>query len=104
MENKKYILSILPMFEDDLNETIDYISEKLKNPNAALRLVNDIESAILNRLDNPLGFEVYRSSKKRSHEYYRIYIRNFTVYYVVIGNVMEVRRLLYNARDINTLL
>ena len=104
MENKKYILSILPMFEDDLNETIDYISEKLKNPAAALRLVNDIESAILNRLDNPLGFEQYRSSRKRPHNYYRIYIRNYTVYYVVIDNVMEVRRLLYSARDINSLL
>lgn len=104
MENKKYILSILPMFEDDLNETIDYISEKLKNPDAALRLVNDIESAILNRLDNPLGFEPYRSSKKRTYNYYRIHIRNFTVYYVVIDNVMEVRRLLYSARDINALL
>lgn len=104
MENKTYILSILPMFEDDLNETIDYISKKLQNPNAALRLVNDIEAAILNRLNDPLAFEPYRSSKKRPHEYYRIYIRNFTVYYVVIDNVMEVRRLLYNARDIKSLL
>jgi len=104
MENKRYILRMLPMFEDDLNETIDYISEKLQNPNTALKLVNDIETAILNRLDNPLSFEAYRSSKKRTHKYYRIYIRNFTVYYVVIDNVMEVRRLLYSARDINSLL
>lgn len=30
---------------------------------------------------------------------YRIYVRNYIVYYVVIGTVMEVRRLIYGARD-----
>ena len=95
MENKSYQLRYLPIFETDLLSTVNYITNILKNEDAAHRLVDDIESAILKRLENPLAFEPYRSAKMREYPYYRIYVRN----YVVIGNVMEVRRLIYSARD-----
>ena len=99
MENKSYQLRYLPMFETDLLSTVNYITNVLKNEDAAIRLVDDIESAILKRLENPLAFEPYHSMKKREYLYYRIYVRNYVVYYVVIGTVMEVRRLIYGARD-----
>lgn len=99
MENKSYQLRYLPIFETDLLSTVNYITNVLKNEDAAHRLVDDIESAILKRLGNPLAFEPYRSAKRREYPYYRIYVRNYVVYYVVIGNVMEVRRLIYSARD-----
>ena len=95
MENKSYQLRYLPIFETDLLSTVNYITNVLKNEDAAHRLVDDIESSILKRLENPLAFEPYRSAKRREYPYYRIYVRN----YVVIGNVMEVRRLIYSARD-----
>ena len=87
------------MYEEDLNEIVDYISFKLHSPETALRLVDKIEKAILDRLDCPLSFEPFQSLKKRRNPYYRIYVDNFTIYYVVIENVMEVRRILYNQRD-----
>ena len=90
MENKSYQLRYLPIFETDLLSTVNYITNVLKNEDAAHRLVDDIESAILKRLENPLAFEPYRSAKRREYPYYRIYVRNYVVYYVVIGNVMEV--------------
>lgn len=99
MGDKKYELRYLPLFEQDLIQTVNYIVNVLKNPDAADKLVNDVETAILERLNNPLAFEPYPSVKKRKHPYYRIYIRKYVVYYVVIGNVMEVRRFLYGARD-----
>ena len=43
---KKYKLRYLPLFEYDLNEIVDYIAVHLKNPDAAERLVSDMESAI----------------------------------------------------------
>ena len=97
MENKSYQLCYLPIFETDLLSTVNYITNILKNDDAALRLVDDIESAILKRLESPLAFEPYRSAKMREYPYYRIYVRNYVVYYVVIGNVMEVRRLIYKS-------
>ena len=101
MENKVYHLRYLPIFEQDLISTASYITNVLKNDkmDAALRLVDDIEAAILERLNNPVAFEPYISAKKRDYPYYKIYVRNYVIYYVVIDDVMEVRRLLYGARD-----
>ena len=95
----KFTIRYLPMYEEDLNEIVDYISFKLHSPETALRLVDKIEKAILDRLNCPLSFEPFQSLKKRRNPYYRIYVDNFTIYYVVIENVMEVRRILYNKRD-----
>ena len=93
MENKSYKLRYLPLFEQDLISTASYITNVLKNEDAAIRLVDDVEAAILERMNNPVAFEPYPSAKKR------IYVRNYVVYYVVIDDVMEVRRLMYGARD-----
>ena len=97
--DRKFTLSYLPLFEQDLAAVRDYIAITLNNPAAALRLVEDTNAAILKRLANPLGFQQYHSKKDRRHPYYRIQIRNFTVFYVVIGDVMEVRRFIYGRRD-----
>ena len=102
--DKEYILSYLPMFEQDLAEARDYIAFTLYNPTAALRLVEDTEKAILKRLSNPLGFQPYNSIRDRKQPYYRINIRNFTVFYVVIGNVMEVRRFVYSKRNLTDII
>lgn len=104
MNQIQYKLSFLPLFEEDLNEIVDYITEQLDNPTAAQNLVDDIESAINERLETPLAFAPYPSSKKRKFPYYRINIRNYSVFYVVIEDIMEVRRVLYSGRDIERLL
>ena len=98
--NEQYELSYLPLFEQDLAEARKYISDTLHNPAAAMRLVGDTETAILKRLNNPLGYKPYHSKKDRRYPYYRIQIRNYTVFYVVIGNVMEVRRFVYGRRNL----
>lgn len=64
MGNKVYKLSFLPLFENDLNEIVDYITFELKNPEAASRLVDDVEAAIMKRLDNPIAFAPYQSMKE----------------------------------------
>jgi plasmid stabilization system protein ParE len=96
-----FTLRYLPLFERDLAAARDYIALSLHNPSAALRLVEDTERAILKRLTNPLGFEPYRSARNRNQLYYRINIRNFSVFYVVIGDVMEVRRFVYGKRNLS---
>jgi len=100
MKNEKYKLRYLPLFEQDLIQTVSCITNVLKNTDAAEKLVNDVEDAIQERLEYPLAFEPF-PSKKRDYPYYRIYIRNYVIYYVVIGDVMDVRRFLYGARDTN---
>ena len=99
MDGKRYKLRILPLFEDDLNEIADYITYHLKNPSAAERLIDDAEAAIHERLSCAEAFEPYPSTKQREYPYYPIHIRNFKIFYVVIGDTMEVRRILYSRRN-----
>ena len=103
MRKRKFTLRYLPPFEEDLMGVRNYIAYNLQNPAAALRLIEDTEAAILKRLENPLGFERYNSTRDRDHPYYRIRIRNYTVFYVVIGDVMEVRRFIYSRRNLSQL-
>ena len=100
MIGKRYELRILPLFEEDLNEIVDYITYRLQNPIAAEKLVDDVEAAIEERRSCAEAFEPYSSSRKREHSYYRIQVRNFTIFYVVIDGMMEVRRILYSRSNI----
>ena len=104
MFSKKYRLSYLPLFYDDLNEKVTYIAEKLKNPKAANDLLDKVESAIMERLPLAESFEPYHSVRERRYSYYRIYVDNYIIYYVVIDDdpkdlVMEIRRFLYNGQN-----
>ena len=100
MDKKKYELRILPLFEEKLQETVDYIALRLHNPIAAENFVDAVEKAIKERLKAPEAFEPYRSQKDRTNTYYAIPVKNYFVFYVVIGNVMEVRTLVYSRRDL----
>ena len=104
MDEQEYSLRFLPLFENDLAKVRDYIAYTLKNPAAALSLIEETEIAIQKRLFNPLSFEPCHSVKGRKNMYYPIYIKNYTILYVVIGNVMEVRRFVYNKRNLSRLL
>ena len=104
MFSKKYRLSYPPLFYDDLDEKVTYIAEKLKNPKAANDLLDKVESAIMERLPMAESFEPYHSIRERRYSYYRIYVDNYIIYYVVIDDdphdlVMEVRRFLYNGQN-----
>lgn len=97
---EKYELSILPLFENDMLEAMTYITEVLNNTTAASKLINETEKAIYKRLDAPLSFSSYKSKKQRDDVYYRISAGNFTVFYVVKGNVMEIKRFIYSIQKI----
>lgn len=99
MDKKRYNLRILPLFEEDLNKIVDYIAFRLQNPIAAERLVDDLETAIQERLHCAEAFEPYHSAKERPYPYYRIQVRNFMIFYVVIDSTMEVRRIMYSRRN-----
>lgn len=104
MANTKYKLRYLPLFYNDLEEKIVYIAEKLHNEKAANDLLDEVEKAILERQPVAESFEQYRSLREHRYPYYRIYVKNFVIYYVVIGDeedekIMEVRRFLYNRQD-----
>ncbi|MBO5088306.1 MAG: type II toxin-antitoxin system RelE/ParE family toxin [Lachnospiraceae bacterium] len=104
MADMAYVIRYLPKFYEDLENVATYIAETLNNPQAANNLLDRVESAILERQPNAESFEPYYSVKERRYPYYRIYVKNYVVYYVVIndeqlGKVMEIRRFLHNRQS-----
>ena len=95
----KYNIRYSPLFYKELNKIILYIKKELNNVEAANNLLNEIENSILSRINFPTAYEPYISAKERKNVYYRIYVKNYIIFYVVIDNVIEVRRILYNKRD-----
>ena len=100
MPDQKYTLRYLPLFEEELESAVLYIAEKKKNPKAAQDLLDNVEKAIVDRSESfPEGYEPVPTKKKRDYPYYRIYVGNYIVYYVVIDEgdekIMEVRRFMH---------
>ena len=101
MKNK-YILKYSPEFYNDINCVVIYIKYKLKNNIAARNLISKIEKAINKRSKNPESYEKYKTNA--NNIYYRIYINNYTIFYTVFENVMEIRRIIYGRRDIDEII
>ena len=93
---KNYKIEYLPLFYKDLEKTTNYIKYKLKNKIAADNLLEEVENGIKERSLNPESFEEFHSSRKRKNKYYKIYIKNYIVFYIVKDDIMEVRRILFN--------
>lgn len=101
---KEYKLRYLPIAKEDLFEIINYIQDVLQNPIAAQNTLNKIETAILERVPMCESFPVWQSMKKRKYPYRRINVGNYTVWYVVIDDIMEVRRIQPSNRNEENLL
>lgn len=102
--HKEYSLRYLPLFWDDLNQAVSYIANVLHSPEAAERLLDETESLILLHALNPTLAPVYKSSHERNLPYYWFGVGNYMVFYVVIDDVMEVRRFLYGSRDLTRMI
>lgn len=101
---KRYKLTFLPLFYEDLDRITDYIKYKLCNEIAANKLLDEIEEEINKRSYSPENYEKYASLRKKKHTYYRIYVKNYVVFYSVKDNAMEIARILYSRRNFKDLL
>ena len=91
-----YTLDIRPTFIDELDRAVAYIERKFRNPIAADNLVADVYAAIEDRRFAPESYEPCYRPPDVTQPYYRINVRNYSIYYVVIGSTMEVRWFRYS--------
>lgn len=101
---QRYELRYLPLFWDDLNSAVSYIADALHSPEAAERLLDATEAAILKQLENPTTAAKYKTTRERPLPYYWFAVGNYMVFYVVFDSIMEVRRFVYGARDLTRML
>ena len=91
-----YTVKYLETFRRELDEAADYIAFELENVAAADKLLADVEAAIERTAAAPTVTKPYGTDTATGDVYYRIGVRNFSIFYVVIGSVMEVRWFRYS--------
>lgn len=102
MLNDEYSEVYLQLFYDDLDSLMNHITYSLKNPETANKLYEHIFDATDKRTKRPMTFEQIHL-RNRKYPYYRICVGNFIVYYVVIGQLVEYRRVIYKRMSLNDL-
>ena len=104
MASKQYTIKYTATFISQFNNILKYFMNKLNNKIAAENFYAEVVSKIEKRSQNPEGYEKYMSKRKRKYAYYRIYVKNYTVFYTVKDEVMEIRRILYSRRNFDNLI
>ena len=90
MEKSSYVIKYTSTFINQFNSILKYLVNKLDNKIAAEKLYNEVIREIEKRSSNPESYEKYIGVRKRKNIYYRIYVKNYTIFYVVKDNTMEV--------------
>ena len=83
---------------------LKYLKNKLKNKIAAENFYNEVIKEIEKRSENPENYEKYIGNRKRKNTYYRIYVKNYTIFYIVKNNIMEIRRIIYSKRNLGKII
>jgi toxin ParE1/3/4 len=98
----KYRIKIFPMAENDLLEIVEYLNTLL--PQAALKYYNLIIESVGSLADLPERCPLVKDAQLRLRGYRALLIKNYIVFYLVNGNTVEIRRILYAKRQYETLL
>ena len=91
-----YDLQYLPSARKDMVDVVRYISETLHNPTAAERLAEELIEAGDSILTFPYANPVHMPIRPLKHEYRKLRVRNYLVFYWVD----EERKLVTDARMI----
>jgi addiction module RelE/StbE family toxin len=95
-----YKVDYLPLALDDLKEIVRYIAHELEAPKTAENLLVKIVKEVQKIAGNPFRCHVYFPSDKMKHEYRVLHINNYSLFYVVEKEKIEIYRVIYSKRDI----
>ncbi len=101
-----YDLIISPSFENDLDETLNYISNKLYSPLSAQNLLNKAEKIISNINDDPFLYPKCRNERLAQKGYHYAIVNNYLLFYSIDENIKQINilRFLYGRRNIGEIL
>jgi plasmid stabilization system protein ParE len=99
-----YELRYLPLALQDLDAIFRYIVFTLKAPQAATDLLAKIDAMVNELAYTPYTHRIYPLSKLVKNEYRKLPVQNYSVFYVVKENLVEIHRVLYAKRDFELLL
>lgn len=81
MADKTYVVKVTAQAEEQLQGIIKYIASELKAPKAALRLLEEMESAISSLDKYPQRVALTEEEPWRSLGVYKMPVKNFLIYF-----------------------
>lgn len=95
-------LRILPVAQEDMREVVDYVNTL--SPQAAQNLYDEIVKGIASLAELPMRCGLLKASELRAKGYRALRVKNYTVFYVVLDDTVQIRRILYTKRQFESLL
>lgn len=102
--DKKYKLRYLKLALADLQDIVDYVSDELAAPDAAYQLLDKLDEAISRLETFPFSGPVARNMNGLKDEYRSLIVENYIVFYVVLDDIIEIRRVLHGKRKYEDLM
>jgi addiction module RelE/StbE family toxin len=99
---KKYSIKIFSEAASDFDEIVDYLATLSEQ--AALKYYDLIVDEISTLATMPERYSLVKDTQLRLRGYRKLLIKNYIVFYVINGNDVEIRRILYAKRQYENLL
>lgn len=101
-----YKVEYLPIAMNDMIEIARYIGIKLANPDAAEKIADLMVSEADKLCELPHRFKVYTPIKPLKHEYRKLLVKNYIMFYRIdeLQKTVTIARVIYSGRDYYKLL
>lgn len=101
-----YSLVVTAQAENDLDDIVAYIVQKLSNPSAACELLDDIKACYQKLRKTPYMYEKCSDIRLQTEGYRRAVINNYVLVYKIneSSQTVMIMRYFYGARDYQRLL
>lgn len=99
--NKPYRYEVMPSALKDIDGIMNSISAQLYAKDAALNLLNEIESSITLACENPYAASAVQEPALARKGYRKLIVKNYIVFYIPddAQGIIHIMRVIYAARD-----
>ncbi len=97
-------LKIFPLAQSDMDAIFAYVSENLKNPTAAIGLIEDFEKAFAAVRAFPESCPLVNNEYVADKTLRKLIVNNYIAFFRVRGDEIQVVRVLYGMSDYRSLL
>ena len=94
-----YKIVYLPLAEDDILAAVEYIADRLCNPQAAEALLDELDRTAEQLALFPYSAALYRTDRPLRDELRKVPVKGYVLYYTVREDTVEIRRLIHGRRD-----
>ncbi|MFA4884789.1 MAG: type II toxin-antitoxin system RelE/ParE family toxin [Desulfotomaculaceae bacterium] len=93
----KYKVEIYPTAQQDLKDIVDYLNSL--SPDAAIKYYDRIVEKIGSLAEMPERHPLLKDPQLRLRGYRTLIVDNYMVFYVVKGDTVQIRRIIYSRRQ-----